>query len=451
MTMGGEGLPSVEDQLLTMADSDSTPSNPSNPCWILVTGGCGYIGSHTIVVLLQKGYSVVAVDNLVNASEKSLDRVATIVGLSPEQRSQRLKFCKVDLCDRRALDDVFQTSPKFQACIHFAGLKVRAVFFCAVWGRSTSKPRDRATSRSSPFPLLSFRSSQAVGESTRIPIRYYENNLGGTFHLLELMDLHGCHRLVFSSSATVYGAAETMPLTEHSPVGAGITNAYGRTKYMIEEICKDFYNSKVLQAEEEAMAKATGTGTSTSTNNGSAPVGNDWKVVVLRYFNPVGAHPSGLIGEDPHGIPNNLMPYVAQVAIGRRSHVTVFGDDYPTPDGTGVRDYLHVMDLAEGHISALEYMERKNTDTGAAGGLATFNLGAGTGCSVLDMVNAMSKACGHDVPYKVGPRRPGDIAVCYADPRKAKDEMGWQARRSLDEMCRDLWTWQSKNPNGYAD
>lgn len=246
------------------------------------------------------------------------------------------------------------------------------------------------------------------------------------------MDAHMCHRLVFSSSATVYGAAETMPLTEQSPVGAGITNAYGRTKHMIEEICRDFYESKTLLAEEEQAGDSQRTA-------------NDWSIVVLRYFNPVGAHPSGLIGEDPHGIPNNLMPYVAQVAIGRREFLTVFGNDYPTPDGTGVRDYLHVMDLAEGHLSALRYMDAKPS------GLATYNLGTGIGYSVLDMVRAMAKACGHDVPHRVGPRRPGDIAVCYADPRKAREEMGWQATRSLDEMCRDLWTWQSQNPNGYAD
>jgi UDP-glucose 4-epimerase len=297
-------------------------------------------------------------------------------------------------------------------------------------------------------PRVSPSDGQAVGESTRIPIRYYENNLGGTFHLLELMDLYNCHRLVFSSSATVYGAAETMPLTEEAPVGAGITNAYGRTKYMIEEICKDFYHSKQLQANAADAAKAkAGTPHGGGAPSRSSPLANDWKVVVLRYFNPVGAHPSGMIGEDPHGTPNNLMPYVAQVAIGRRDHLTVFGDDYPTADGTGVRDYLHVMDLAEGHISALRYMDSDP----ASSGLDTFNLGAGKGCSVLEMVRAMSKACGHDVPYRVGPRRPGDIAVCYADARKAKEQMGWEAKLSLDEMCRDLWTWQSKNPNGYAD
>lgn len=350
---------------------------------ILVTGGCGYIGTHTIVCLLGQGYNVVVVDNLANSSNASLDRVSEICNLTPEERQQRLVFYNIDLCDQEALRKVFQDSPKFQACIHFAGLK-------------------------------------AVGESTKIPLKYYHNNLTGTFFLLELMDEFGCHSIVFSSSATVYGAADTMPITESTTVGTGITNAYGRTKYMIEEILKDFYNSKVL-------------GDTT----------NDWSVVILRYFNPVGSHPSGKIGEDPQGIPNNLMPYVAQVAIGRRDFLTVFGSDYPTPDGTGVRDYIHVMDLAEGHLSAIQYTEKKTA------GVYTFNLGTGNGYSVLDMVKAMSKACGHEVKYKLGDRRPGDIATCYADASLAKEEMGWEAKLTLDEMCRDLWSWQSQNPNGY--
>lgn len=355
----------------------------SNGETILVTGGCGYIGSHTIVCLLGQGYNVVVVDNLANSSNASLDRVSEICNLTPEERQQRLIFYNIDLCDQEALRKVFQDSPKFQACIHFAGLK-------------------------------------AVGESTKIPLKYYHNNLTGTFFLLELMDEFGCHSIVFSSSATVYGAADTMPITESTTVGTGITNAYGRTKYMIEEILKDFYNSKVL-------------GDTT----------NDWSVVILRYFNPVGSHPSGKIGEDPQGIPNNLMPYVAQVAIGRREFLTVFGSDYPTPDGTGVRDYIHVMDLAEGHLSAIQYTEKKEA------GVYTFNLGTGNGYSVLDMVKAMSKACGHEVKYKLGDRRPGDIATCYADASLAKEEMGWEAKLTLDEMCRDLWSWQSQNPNGY--
>jgi UDP-glucose 4-epimerase len=261
-----------------------------------------------------------------------------------------------------------------------------------------------------------------VGESARIPLKYYANNLTSTLVLLNLLDEFHCHRIVFSSSATVYGAQDVMPINESALVGVGITNAYGRTKYMIEEMLKDFYASKVLDG-------ATTT---------------DWSVVILRYFNPVGAHPSGLIGEDPNGIPNNLMPYVAQVAVGRRPYLTVFGKDYDTPDGTGVRDYLHVMDLAQGHLSALEYMVQKSF------GLFVFNLGTGKGYSVLDMVQAMTKACGHEIAYQVGPRRPGDIATCYANATLAKQELKWVATRGLEEMCKDLWSWQSNNPNGYA-
>jgi UDP-glucose 4-epimerase len=350
---------------------------------ILVTGGCGYIGSHTIVCLLERNFNVVVVDNLSNSSEISLDRVAEIANLSEQERKTRLVFHKVDICDRDALRKVFESSPKFQACIHFAGLK-------------------------------------AVGESTLIPLKYYHNNLTGTFILLELMDEFKCHSIVFSSSATVYGAAEKMPITESATVGLGITNAYGRTKYMIEEILNDFYGSKELES-----------GTT------------DWSVAILRYFNPIGAHPSGKIGEDPHGIPNNLMPYVAQVAAGRREYLTVFGSDYPTPDGTGVRDYLHVMDLALGHLSAIDHLAQQ------ASGVFTFNLGTGNGYSVLDMVKAMEKVCGHEIKYKIGERRPGDIATCYADASLAKKEMGWEAKLELEEMCRDLWSWQSQNPNGY--
>lgn len=355
----------------------------STPPTILVTGGCGYIGSHTIVCLLQSGYNVVVVDNLVNSSKVSLDRVAEIVGLSEEERATRMVVHIVDICDKEALRKVFESSPTFQACIHFAGLK-------------------------------------AVGESTQIPLKYYHNNLTGTFYLLELMDEFNCHSIVFSSSATVYGAADKMPITESTTVGAGITNAYGRTKYMIEEILGDFYNSKTLGGKE-----------------------TDWAVVVLRYFNPVGNHPSGKIGEDPQGIPNNLMPYVSQVAVGRREFLTVFGSDYPTHDGTGVRDYIHVVDLAEGHLSAIKYIDKKKS------GLYTFNLGTGNGYSVLDMVKAMTKACGHEIKYKIGDRRPGDIATCYADATLAKTEMGWEAKLALDDMCQDLWSWQSQNPNGF--
>lgn len=360
------------------------------PC-ILVTGGCGYIGSHTITCLLNSPikYRVVVVDNLVNASSVSLDRVAKLANLSDEDRKERLVFHNVDLLDEAALRNVFaSSSEKFTACIHFAGLK-------------------------------------AVGESARIPLTYYHNNLTGTFNLLTLMDEFDCHQLVFSSSATVYGAADTMPITETTTVGTGITNAYGRTKHMIEEILGDFYQSKQNNSTENSP----------------------WSVTVLRYFNPVGSHPSGMIGEDPNGIPNNLMPYVSQVAIGRREFLTVFGNDYDTPDGTGVRDYLHVMDLAEGHLAAIRYM----SDPFKSGALRTFNLGTGNGCSVLDMVRAMEKACGHQVPYRMGARRPGDIATCYADATLAKTEMGWEATRDLDAMCRDLWCWQSQNPNGFAE
>lgn len=240
--------------------------------------------------------------------------------------------------------------------------------------------------------------------------------------MLELLDEFHCHSIVFSSSATVYGDPATVPITEDAPVGAGITNAYGRTKYMIEEILKDFYKSKVLDNAN-----------------------TDWTVVLLRYFNPIGAHPSGKMGEDPYGIPNNLMPYVAQVAVGRREYLTIFGNDYPTPDGTGVRDYLHVMDLAEGHLSAIQYSQKQQKSA-----VYTFNLGTGVGYSVLDMVHAMSKACGHEIKYKMSDRRPGDISTCYADATLAKTEMGWEAKRSIDEMCQDLWSWQSQNPQGYA-
>lgn len=352
---------------------------------VLITGGCGYIGSHTILCLLEKNFNVVVVDNLSNSSSISLSKVAEILGLSEEERKERLVFHEIDICNEASFREVFESSPTFHACIHFAGLK-------------------------------------AVGESTKIPLKYYENNLGSTFVLLKLMDEFGCKSLVFSSSATVYGAAEKMPITEETQVGLGITNAYGRTKYMIEEILRDYYKSKTL-------------GENTTT---------DWSITILRYFNPVGNHSSGMIGEDPNGIPNNLMPYVSQVAVGRREFLTVFGSDYPTKDGTGVRDYLHVMDLAEGHLSAIEYMEKKQT------GLFTFNLGTGIGYSVLDMVKAMSHACGHEIKYKLGERRPGDIATCYADASLAEKEMGWKATRDLATMCEDLWSWQSKNPNGFA-
>lgn len=351
---------------------------------ILVSGGAGYIGSHTIICLLEQGYDVAVVDNLINSNEESLRRVIEITGCD----SSRLQFYNVDLCDLSALEKVFseQSSP-FQACIHFGGLK-------------------------------------AVGESTAKPLLYYHNNLLSTLNLLSLMDKYDCHRFVFSSSATVYGSAE-VPITEDSIAGLGITNAYGRTKYMIEEILKDVMTSK----------KSTDV------------VSNPWSVVTLRYFNPVGAHPSGKIGEDPNGIPNNLMPYVSQVAVGRRAKLTVFGNSYPTPDGTGVRDYVHVMDLAEGHLAALQYIEQEKNGHGK---YSVFNLGTGKGNSVLEMIEAMKKASGRPLPYEIGPPREGDIAVCYADTKKAASELGWAAKRGLDQMCQDLWTWQSQNPNGYS-
>mmetsp|Transcript_17321 Transcript_17321/g.35182 ORF Transcript_17321/g.35182 Transcript_17321/m.35182 type:complete len:356 (+) Transcript_17321:73-1140(+) len=354
------------------------------PARILVTGGCGFIGSHTIVILLRAGYAVTVVDNLVNSSMKSMERVREIAE-SEGIKDVDLAVKNVDMCDMAALEAVFSEAGvgAFSCCIHFAGLK-------------------------------------AVGESMAVPLLYYQNNLVNTMNLLALMDRFDCRRIVFSSSATVYGAATTMPITESTPTGSGITNAYGRTKYMIEGILGDFHKSK-----EKAD--------------------KPWSVTVLRYFNPVGAHPSGKIGEDPSGPPNNLMPYVSQVAVGRREFLSVFGNDYDTPDGTGVRDYIHVMDLSEGHLSAIEYMDKKPNS------YSVFNLGTGNGYSVLNMVEAMKKASGKDIPYKIVDRRPGDIATCYADATLAKEEMGWTANLGLDEMCRDLWAWQSQNPKGFSD
>eukprot|EP00634_Sargassococcus_sp_CCMP2135_P008674 CAMPEP_0198650792 /NCGR_PEP_ID=MMETSP1467-20131203/5221_1 /TAXON_ID=1462469 /ORGANISM="unid. sp., Strain CCMP2135" /LENGTH=347 /DNA_ID=CAMNT_0044386653 /DNA_START=82 /DNA_END=1125 /DNA_ORIENTATION=- len=339
---------------------------------ILVTGGAGYIGSHTCLCLLDAGYDVTVVDNLINAKEESLRRVAEL-----SETKKTVDFYNVDVTDEASFDEVLGKIPKCDACIHFAGLK-------------------------------------AVGESTRKPLEYYENNVGGTLVLLKLMRKYGIHKIVFSSSATVYGAAP-VPITEETPTGRGITNAYGRSKYVIEEILRDW---------------------------SAAPDGADWSVTILRYFNPVGAHPSGRIGEDPSGTPNNLMPFVAQVAVGRRPFLSVFGNDYDTPDGTGVRDYIHVMDLAKGHLSALEHSRP---------GYHVFNLGTGTGYSVLDMVKAMEKAAGKEIPYKIIDRRPGDVATVYASTDKASTELGWTADLNLDDMCKDLWAWQSNNPMGYPD
>jgi UDP-glucose 4-epimerase len=335
---------------------------------VLVTGGAGYIGSHTCVEMLTAGMDVVVVDNLCNSKEESLRRVREITGRTPT-------FIKADLRDRAALDAIFRDTA-FDAVVHFAGLK-------------------------------------AVGESVEIPLAYYENNLGGTITLCRAMAAAGVKNLVFSSSATVYGDPATVPIREGFPLSA--TNPYGRSKLFIEEILRDLHVSD-----------------------------GAWNIALLRYFNPVGAHPSGRIGEDPNGIPNNLMPYVAQVAVGKLPRLRVFGNDYPTPDGTGVRDYIHVVDLARGHLAALRRLE-------AAPGVVVYNLGTGHGYSVLDMVAAFERASGRPVPYEIVARRAGDIAVCYADPALAKAELGWQAQLGIDAMVRDSWRWQSENPQGFGD
>lgn len=336
---------------------------------ILVTGGAGYIGSHTVLELLQMGFTVVVLDNLDNSSRESLRRVGQITG-----RPDKIVFHKVDLVDFSALAQIFDEFSIF-ACIHFAGLK-------------------------------------AVGESVKQPLRYYQNNLTGTLNLLNLLEQHGCKNVVFSSSATVYGLNKHMPVSECAPIGA--TNPYGRTKLFIEEVLRDLYNSDPT-----------------------------WNIIILRYFNPCGAHPSGLIGEDPCGVPNNLMPYVAQVAVGRREYLTVFGDDYETADGTGVRDYIHVVDVAKGHVAAVDKLKSRP-------GCVAVNLGTGKGYSVLDMLHGMSKACGRELKYKIAPRREGDVAVLYADPTFAKQFLGWQAKRDIDDMCADTCRWQTKNPNGFV-
>ena len=333
---------------------------------ILVTGGAGYIGSHTTLALLEAGYQVTVVDNLSNSKEVSLQRVQQLTGKS-------LQFHQVDLLDFEKLDQVF-THSSFSAVIHFAGLK-------------------------------------AVGESVGIPLRYYYNNVTGTLVLLDIMKKHHCYNIVFSSSATVYGEPHSVPILEDFPLSA--TNPYGRTKLMIEDILRDLHHAEP-----------------------------NWNIALLRYFNPVGAHISGRIGEDPNGIPNNLLPYISQVAVGRLPFLRVFGDDYPTPDGTGVRDYIHVVDLASGHLSALEKLDQKP-------GLVTYNLGTGRGYSVFEVLHAFEQACGKSIPYQIMARRPGDIPASYADPARAYHELGWQAKRGIAEMCADTWRWQSNNPQGY--
>lgn len=334
---------------------------------ILVTGGAGFIGSHTCVELLENGYEVVVVDNLCNASKESLKRVEQITG-------KKVTFYKGDILDKEFLNQVFEKE-EIESCIHFAGLK-------------------------------------AVGESVEKPWEYYHNNITGTLVLTEVMKKHGVKKMIFSSSATVYGSPKEIPITEECPKGT-CTNPYGWTKSMLEQILTD-------------MQKAD----------------PEWNIVLLRYFNPIGAHPTGLMGENPNGVPNNLMPYITQVAIGKLACLGVFGNDYDTPDGTGVRDYIHVVDLAKGHVKALKKLEEN-------GGLSIYNLGTGVGYSVLDIVKNFEEANGVKIPYEIKPRRAGDIATCYSDASKAKRELEWEAEYGILEMCRDSWNWQKKNPNGY--
>lgn len=335
---------------------------------ILVTGGAGFIGSHTLIELYKAGHTALVVDNLYNSKEEALTRVAGILGID------HIPFVKADIRDREALEKVFSTNT-FDACIHFAGLK-------------------------------------AVGESVAKPLEYYENNMNGTFVLLDVMRRHNCKNIIFSSSATVYGDPAIIPITEDCPKGQ-CTNPYGQTKSMLEQVMIDLQKADT-----------------------------EWNVVLLRYFNPIGAHPSGRIGENPNGIPNNLMPYITQVAVGKRESLGVFGNDYPTHDGTGVRDYIHVVDLATAHVAALQAIERKQ-------GLAVYNIGTGHGYSVLDVVNTFMKVNNLTIPYQIKPRRAGDIATCYCNPAKAEKELGWKAQYGLEEMCRDSWNWQRNNPNGY--
>ncbi len=335
---------------------------------ILVTGGAGFIGSHTCVELLDAGYEVVVVDNLYNSSRKALERVEQITG-------KQVRFYEADILDREALNTVFERET-IECVIHFAGLK-------------------------------------AVGESVEKPIEYYYNNMAGTLILCDVMRGHGVKQMVFSSSATVYGDPAFVPVTEECPKGK-CTNPYGQTKSMLEQVLEDICVSDP-----------------------------EWRVALLRYFNPIGAHQSGLIGEDPKGIPNNLAPYVSQVAIGKLAYVRVFGNDYDTPDGTGVRDYIHVVDLAKGHVAAIRKLRRSE------GGVLIYNLGTGKGYSVLDVVHAFEKACGKELPCKIMERRAGDIAACYADPAKAKRELGWEAEYGIEKMCEDSWRWQTMNHNGY--
>ena len=334
---------------------------------ILITGGAGFIGTHTAVEFLEAGFEIVVADNLCNSCMKALERVREITG-------KDFKFYQVDLCDKAALETVFAENPDIDSAIHFAGLK-------------------------------------AVGESVSQPGKYYYNNLVSTLNLLDLMSKYNAKRIVFSSSATVYGMPETVPINENFPLST--TNPYGETKLMIERILKDHFVAD-----------------------------SDWSISVLRYFNPIGAHKSGLIGENPRGIPNNLMPYIAKVAAGQLPYLSVFGNDYPTKDGTGVRDYIHVVDLAKAHVKALERASGRT-------GIEYFNIGTGKGYSVLELIAAYEKASGVKINYLIAPRRPGDVAKCYADPHKAHKVLGWRAENDIDDMCRDMANWQAKNPNGY--
>lgn len=335
---------------------------------VLITGGAGYIGSHTAIELLNAGYEVVIADNLINSSEIVVDRIKEISG-------KDFKFYNIDVLDEEKVEQIFKEN-SIEATIHFAALK-------------------------------------AVGESVEKPLEYYHNNLTSTLVVLKVMRKYNVKNFVFSSSATVYGDSKDVPFRESSPLQPA-TNPYGSTKVMNENILRDLYKAD-----------------------------NSWNIALLRYFNPIGAHESGLIGENPKGIPNNLMPYITKVAVGELKEVKVFGNDYDTPDGTGVRDYIHVVDLAVGHVKALDKLKTKP-------GIVTYNLGTGKGVSVLEMIKAVSKACGKELPYSIAPRRAGDIAVCYADASKANKELGWTAERDLDDMCRDSWNWQSKNPEGYV-
>jgi UDP-glucose 4-epimerase len=335
---------------------------------ILVTGGTGFIGSHTVVELLQADYEVIVIDNLSNSKGQVLDRIQKITGKRPQ-------FYQADLRDKTAIARIFAAHPDITEVLHFAGLK-------------------------------------SVAESTQRPLSYYENNVTGTLNLCQVMACHGVNRIIFSSSAIVYGVPDTVPITEDTLAGAAI-NPYGRSKHMVEEILGD------IQKADPG-----------------------WHIILLRYFNPTGAHPSGLIGEDPVGVPNNLFPYIAQVAIGKRPYLRVFGDDYPTRDGTGVRDYIHVVDLALGHLKALEKLAQEP-------GLHIYNLGTGKGYSVLEVVAAFAQACGHEIPYQIAERRPEDSAEAYADPTKANTELHWRAERDIQQMCADFWRWQSNNPDGY--